>query len=371
MRDVRVDKLANMLVNYSVSAKPGDNVLVEVTDCPTVMTTALIREIYAAGAVPFVWNNQSAVSHALAKGYTPGQLDLKAEVDAQLMKQMQCYIGITAAGNDFQMSDIGIEKLSMRMQHYNNKVHRQIRVPLVRWCGLRFPTSSMAQNARMSTEAFEDFFFDVCTMDYSRLKRAALPLADLMARTDRVHIKGPGTDLRFSIKGMPSIPCAGESNVPDGEVFSAPVRDSVNGIVTYNTPSMQNGMLFENVSLTFEKGRIVKATSSNTEELNKILDTDEGARYIGEFSIGINPYLTDPIRNTLFDEKITGSFHFTPGNCYDVCYNGNKSAIHWDLISIQRPEYGGGEIWFDDVLVRKDGRFVLPELNALNPENLK
>ena len=159
-------------------------------------------------------------------------------------------------------------------------------------------------------------------------------------------------------------------NIPDGEVYTAPVKNSVNGFITYNTPSIQSGVTYENIRLEFVKGKIVNATANDTEKLNKVLDTDEGARYIGEFAIGVNPYITTPMKDTLFDEKIKGSFHFTPGNSYDDAFNSNHSAIHWDLVCIQTPEYGGGEIWFDDCLIRKDGFFVISELEGLNPQNL-
>jgi aminopeptidase len=229
----------------------------------------------------------------------------------------------------------------------------------------------MAQLANTSTEAFEDFYFDVCNLDYAKMSEAMDPLVDLMNKTDVVQIKGPGTDLTFSIKDIPAIKCAGNYNIPDGEVFTAPVKDSVNGTITYNTPSPYQGYTFENVKLTFKDGKIVEATANDTDRINRIFDTDEGARYIGEFAIGVNPYILHPMQDILFDEKIDGSFHFTPGQCYDEAANGNKSAIHWDMVNIQRPDYGGGEMYFDGVLIRKDGRFVIPELDGLNPENLK
>ena len=197
------------------------------------------------------------------------------------------------------------------------------------------------------------------------------PLKALMERTDRVHILGPGTDLTFSIKGMPAVKCCGERNIPDGEVYTAPVKDSMNGIISYNTPSEEQGFTFENIVFEVKDGKIVKASANNDERINKLLDTDEGSRYFGEFALGVNPYILHPMKDTLFDEKIAGSFHLTPGASYEDAFNGNKSAVHWDLVMIQRPEYGGGEIYFDDVLIRKDGRFVIPQLECLNPENLK
>ena len=369
--DPRVQKLAETLIRFSVRLQPGENILIQARNEDGDLVRALVREAYAAGGRPFVWLDRTGVERELALGYTEEQLKLRAEVDAQLMSKMQAYIGYTAVENDSEMSDVPPEKMELYSRIYGAAVHGKIRVPNTRWCVLRYPTPAMAQAASMSMAGFEDFFFDVCTMDYSRMDRAMDPLKALMERTDRVRITGPDTDLRFSIKGMPAIKCAGEANIPDGEIYSAPVRDSVNGVIHYNTPSIQDGFTFEDVRLTFENGRIVKAEANDSARIKRIFDMDEGARYVGEFAIGVNPYITKPMKNTLFDEKIMGSFHFTPGASYEDCYNGNESALHWDLVCIQTPEWGGGEMYFDDVLVRKDGRFVLPEFECLNPENLK
>ena len=202
------------------------------------------------------------------------------------------------------------------------------------------------------------------------MKIAMEKLKNLMEKTDKVKIIGPDTEISFSIKNIPAIICAGEMNIPDGEVYTAPVKDSVNGFIHYNTPSMYNGIKFENIKLYFENGKIVKAEGNHQKELEAIFNIDEGARYVGEFSFGLNPYILYPTTDILFDEKITGSIHFTPGASYDDAFNGNKSAVHWDLVLIQRKDYGGGEIWFDDKLIRKDGIFVVKELECLNSENL-
>jgi len=245
------------------------------------------------------------------------------------------------------------------------------RVNKTRWCVLRWPSPSMAQAAGMSTESFEDLYFNVCTMDYRRMARAMVPLQKRMAKTDRVHLKSPGTDLTFSIKGIGAQMCRGDRNIPDGEVFSCPVKDSVNGVIQYNTPTLYAGTKFENVRLEFENGRIIRATANNTKRLNEVLNTDSGARYVGEFSLGFNPYILNPMCDILFDEKIAGSLHFTPGQAYEDCGNGNKSAIHWDMVLIQRKEWGGGEVWFDGELIRKNGLFLPKDLRRLNPANLK
>jgi aminopeptidase len=298
-------------------------------------------------------------------------MELWADIDSSLMEQMDAYIGIRGGDNSSEMSDVPSDKMEIYSTVYGKKVHGQIRVPDTKWVVLRYPSPSMAQMANMSTESFEDYYFDVCCLDYSKMGREMESLKALMNKTDKVRITGPGTDLSFSIKGLDTVPCAGELNIPDGEIFTAPVKDSVNGRITYNTPSLYQGFTFENISFEFKDGKIVNATGNNPEKINKILDTDEGARYIGEFAIGVNPYITKAMKDTLFDEKIAGSIHLTPGKCYDEADNGNNSAIHWDIVLIQTPEYGGGEIYFDDVLVRKDGLFVIDELKGLNPENLK
>jgi aminopeptidase len=250
--------------------------------------------------------------------------------------------------------------------HWWHPVHTEVRVPQTKWCVLRYPTDSFAQAAGMSTAAFEDFYFDVCTADYAAMAEAQKPLVARMEAADRVRITAPGTELEFSIKGIPVIPCAGDRNIPDGEVFTAPVRESVSGTIRYNTQSRYQGKVFEGIEFEFKAGKIVRATANETEQLNAILDADEGARYCGEWAIGVNNRVREPMLDTLFDEKIGGSFHLTPGQAYEIADNGNRSRIHWDLVLIQRPDYGGGEIYFDGELVRKDGRFVPDDLQGLN-----
>jgi len=276
---------------------------------------------------------------------------------------------IRGAGNMNETADVP----SDRVQLYSKIIRpvQDYRVNKTRWCVLRWPTPSMAQAAGMSTEAFENLYFDVCTMDYAKMARAMIPLERRMKRADRVHLKSPGTDLTFSIKGIGAKMCKGDRNIPDGEVFSCPVKTSVNGVIQFNTPTIYSGTKFENVRLEFKDGKVVKATANNTKRLNEILDTDAGARYVGEFSLGFNPYILSPMCDILFDEKIAGSLHFTPGQAYEECDNGNRSAVHWDMVLIQRKDWGGGAVWFDGELIRKDGIFLPKDLKPLNPQNLK
>ena len=371
MRDPRQVELAKNLIRNAVNLQKGEKVWINMTAYDPSMVTALVEETYAAGGYPFVVLNDPKIERKLMQGMTEEQAKIMAELDKAKMEKMDAYIAIRNAENIFESVDVPQETSAMYNRVYGQPVHMETRLPKTKWVVLRYPSASMAQQAQMSTEAFEDFYFSVCNLDYKKMSRAMDPLKALLEKTDKVHIKGPGTDLTFSIKGIGAMKCDGEKNIPDGEIYTAPIKDSVNGVITYNTPSLVQGFKYENVCLTFENGKIVNATANDTERINRYLDTDEGARYIGEFAIGVNPNINQAICDILFDEKIAGSIHFTPGNSYDDVGNGNVSAIHWDLVLIQTPEYGGGEIWFDDVLIRKDGRFVLPELDGLNPENLR
>ena len=370
--DERIKVFAHNLIHKSLQVKAGEKVYIHYIGSATEdLARQLIKETYAIGALPFPHYTNPRVEREMLLNCSEEQLKIMAEVDALEMSKMDCYLGIRGSDNVSENSDVPAENMSLHSKFYMTPVHHEIRVPKTRWCVMRYPNYAMAQLNNQSLEAFEDFYFDVCCLDYEKMSEAMTPLIELMNKTDKVRIEGPGTDLTFSIKDIPAVKCAGNMNIPDGEVYTAPVRDSINGTLTYNTPAVYQGFTFENISFTFKNGKIIKATANDTERLNQVLDTDEGARFVGEFAIGVNPYILKPMKDTLFDEKIMGSFHFTPGNCYDDAYNGNSSAIHWDLICIQTPECGGGSIWFDDVLIRKDGRFVLPELEGLNPENLK
>ncbi len=368
--DPRVKELASRLIRYSLNLQKGEKVLIENIGLQVPIVRELVREAFAVGALPLVTIKDQEIMRALIQGSSPEHMELFAKHELSRMQDVDAYIAVRAFENINEYSDIAEAQMGYYSRNYYKPVHLDERVPNKRWVVLRYPNHSMAQLSNMSLEGFENFYFSVCNLDYAKMSKAMTPLAELMERTDRVHIVAPGTDLRFSIKGIPAIKCDGKRNIPDGEVYTSPVIDSVEGTLAYNTATNYHSMSFTDVRLTFSKGKIVEATSSNTKALNEILDTDEGARYIGEFAIGFNPHILHPMQDILFDEKIAGSFHFTPGNAYDIADNGNRSSIHWDMVQIQRPEYGGGEIWFDDVLIRKDGRFVLPELQALNPENL-
>jgi aminopeptidase len=368
--DTRILKLAKLLVEYSCEIKPGENVLVSYEGESTrPLVKQIVKEIYRVGGVPFVEIRDSQMTREIMLGCDQKQMEFANEIQLAQMKGMQAYIAVRGSANCSELADVPAEKQNLYYQILQPTL--DYRVNHTKWVVMRYPNDSMAQLSNTSLEAFTDFYYDVCTLDYSKMGKAMDKLVALMERTDQVHLVGPGTDLRFSIKGIPAIKCSGEKNIPDGEVYTAPVRESMNGIISYNTPSEEQGFTYENIVFKVKEGKIIEATANNTTRINELLDTDENARYFGEFAIGVNPYILHPMKDTLFDEKIAGSFHLTPGSSYEDAFNGNKSAVHWDLVMIQRADYCGGEIYFDDVLIRKDGIFVIPELECLNPENLK
>lgn len=368
--DQRIIKLSDMLTSYSCDLQKGDRVLIDYEgEAAKPLVCQLIKDAYRLGAKPYINHRDSRVLREILLRADEEQLEFLNDYQLYQMKGMDAYIAIRGNENTAELIDVPSEKLNL----YNRITSPTLdyRVNKTKWVILRYPNPSMAQLANMSQEAFEEFFFNVCTLDYKKMSRAMDSLVEVMNRTDKVRLMGPGTDLTFSIKDIPAVKCDGLRNIPDGEVYTAPVRESMNGVISYNTPSEEQGFTYENIRFEIKDGKIIKATANNDEKINALLDTDEGARYFGEFAIGVNPFVLEPMKDTLFDEKICGSFHLTPGMCYEDAPNGNKSAVHWDLVLIQRPEYGGGEIWFDDVLIRKDGLFVIDELKCLNPENLK
>jgi aminopeptidase len=366
VRDPRIDAFAQTIVGHATGVQKGDRVLIEMVGSERDLVQSLIAHVTAAGGEPYVELTDRAVQRTLISSMGRAQLETWRDLALHRMRQMDVYIGIRAGENANEWAGIPPEALRAYETHFYHPVHLEQRVKHTRWVVMRYPNASMAQQAGMNTDAFADFYFSVCNIDYARLSRAMKALVARMEATDRVRIIAPHTDLSFSIRGMKAIPCCGHRNLPDGEVFTAPIRDSVEGTIHYNVPSVYAGTTFEHVRFRFSRGRIVEAHASEQARLESILDTDEGARYIGEWSLGFHPFILHPMKDTLFDEKIAGSLHVTPGQAYEEADNGNRSSIHWDLVLIQRPEYGGGQVWFDDTLIRQDGEFVVDDLRALN-----
>ncbi len=362
----RLNGIAKTIVNHSLKIKENDCVLIKTYSDKTMpLVVELIDEIASKNACAFVKMTNEEIEAKLINTTNDKRLLHIANEARYEVENYDCFISIFYNTNDYTNKNVNVE-IKKKIDEVK-KEYDDIRINKKRWVLLNYPSHLDAYKAKMTNEEFLNYSLNAMNEDYAKMYNDMQPLVKLMERTDKVRIIGPNTDINFSIKDIPVVPCAGECNIPDGEVFTAPVRESVNGIITYNTPSPYRGFVFNDICLEFENGKIIKATASNNQEmLDEIFNTDEGARYIGEFSLGLNPKITKPMGDILFDEKIIGSLHFTPGKCYDDAPNGNVSNIHWDLVLIQKDEYGGGEIYFDDVLIRKDGVFVLEELKHLN-----
>lgn len=364
--DERLKKLSKQIVNYSVKVKDGDRVLIQYeSNMCNPLIKCLIKDIYKNNGIPFVKLLDNELNSLILEGADSKTIDEMVKMKTYEVDNFDCFIRICYTENEYEDRNVSSnirKELGSKSQNADD-----IRINQRRWVLLNYPSLIDAYKAHMKYDDFYDYSMDVMNVNYEAMNEKIKPLKELMEKTDKVRIVGPDTDITFSIKGMPAIPCCGTANIPDGELYTAPIKNTVNGVITYNTPSPYNGNIFNNIRLEFKDGQIVNcSTTEHNDLLKEIFDTDEGARYIGEFSLGFNPKITSPMGDILYDEKIMGSLHFTPGRCYEDCDNGNMSSIHWDLVLIQTPEYGGGEIYFDDVLIRKDGKFVIQNLYELN-----
>lgn len=366
MKDLRVAEMAKVLVDYSTRIKKGDRVLISASGFEA---SPLVKELYqrclSRGAEYVEYSfNLPEIDRLFYNTASSKQLEVFPQHKLDFYKTLTAYIGISAGENSMVNANSNQKSMGAYQKLTRPLVDQRVRH--TKWVVTRFPTHGAAQEARMSLDEYEEYLFAACNIDWSAESKKMEKLKRLMDNTSSVRLKGgDDTDIVFSIKGLKGIKCDGRFNMPDGEVFTAPVRDSVQGFITYNCPTVYQGREFNNIRLEFKNGRIVKAAAGDmTQALNKILDTDEGARFIGEFALGVNPNIRTPMRNILFDEKIFGSIHFTPGQAYDEADNGNRSAVHWDMVRLMQD----GEIWFDDRLIQKNGRFVIKELEELNPE---
>ena len=350
--NIRNEELAYNIINNSISLNEGDNLLVEaIGEEGLELAKEIIRQSKKMNAKATLNIIKYDELREFLINANEEEIIEYGKKDYERMQKMQAYIGISAPTSEKSLEGVSQEKLEMYNKYYTALVHLEQRVKHTKWCILRYPNEFLANKSNMTLDEFKDFYYNVCNVDYNKMKIAMEPLKDLMNKTDKVHIIAPETDIVFSIKGIPSEKYYGTFNIPDGEVATCPVKNSVNGYITYNTKTKYNDIVFENIRFDFVDGKIVKATAKkNSEELNKILDTDEGARYIGEFAFGLNPYINNTMCDTLFDEKINGSFHLTPGMALEESDNGNRSAIHWDIVKILRKEFGGGEVYFDLLL---------------------
>lgn len=358
-------RLAQKILDFSVDLQSGENIMINLIGLNGIeLARALVDIVRQKKAHPFVRINDTDIDRLLIEqGDIPFWENQTKTDQLPLMKRMDAYVGIRATENIYETAGVSKEANKAYGDAFLTPVHFEERVKNTKWCIMRYPSPAFAMNARMPTHIFTDYFYRACLLDYGELKKAMIPLEKRLRKTDIVHLKGDGTDITLSVKGQNWVPCFGTRNIPDGEIFSSPVLDSVNGTIRY-APSVYQGKPFEYVTLTVKNGVVIDFDSSNNKALEAILDTDEGARRFGEFSFGTNPIIEQPMYDILFDEKIYGSNHLTLGQDYDEAPNGNKSSIHWDLVCI------GADVYFDDELIRKGRLYVPEDLQGLNPMNL-
>ncbi len=364
----KINELADIIINYSLKISKNERVLITTrSKNAKSLVIKLIEKIYENHAIPEVNIIDDEISSKITELTTKERIKFLITQKQFEIDNYDAFISIRENNNPYEEKNIS-EEIYNEIGRATNEISKE-RINKRKWLLLNYPSVMDAYKAKMTREEFKKYALDVMTINFKELSELIKPLKDLMEKTDRVRIVGPNTDISFSIKGMSAIPCVGKHNIPDGELYTAPIKTSVNGRITYNTETSYRGIEFKNISLDFKDGKIISCSSEiNNDKLETIFNTDEGARYIGEFSFGLNPFIRKPIGDILYDEKIIGSIHFTPGRCYDDASNNNDSSIHWDLVLIQRKEYGGGRIYFDDKLIREDGNFVLEELKKLNYE---
>lgn len=363
-----IRRLARTVIRHSLQVTPGQRVLIDVVGQADELVEALLEEANQAGAEAYLQQVPISQLKQLIVNGSKEQMSRWAETCSASMRGMDAYIGIRSEENVYELQDLPNPQFEHYVKHYAQPKQMAM-AQLPRWVLLRNPTSALAQQARMSDTAFWDIYDRACNLDYRAWASCVQPLAELLEQTEQVRIVGPGeTDLHFSIKGMPAVVCDGRYNLPDGEIFTAPLVESVEGSITFNVPTAYMGHTYDEVYMEFRRGRVVRVSGPQQEQLERLLRQDNGAACVGEFGIGLNPHLTRPMNNLLFDEKMQGSVHLALGQAYPMADNGNQSSLHLDFVLCQTEAFGGGELYFDGKLVRRNGRLIVPELAGMEEQ---
>lgn len=353
MKDIRCEKLASVLLNHSLKVKAGENLVIRSNYNGKPLVDEVYKQAIKAGLNVFTQISISEHAKFFMENATQEQLDNGNKFLEAVYEQADAFIVIEAPDNVKHLSKVDSDR-NMRYNKAVSPLSRKIMDK--RWVMTNFPTHSFAQEADMSLEEYEDMLFGATLVDYEQMDKEMDKIVEIFDKAETIRIVGRDTDLTFSIKDRKGIKCSGANNIPDGEVFYAPITNSANGHIYYEYPAIRYGVQVDGIRLEFKDGKVVKATAEKNEEfLNKMLDTDEGARYLGEFGIGVNFGITKFIKNILFDEKIGGTIHLAVGNAYEDSGGDNKSLVHWDMIKELRVD---GEIYADGRLVQKNGTFI-------------
>lgn len=355
MKDSRVEKLADILVNYSVKVKKGDTVLIRGDELGKPLLLEVYRKVVEAGGNPLLSISFDEMNKIFYDHASKAQLSHTSKIKLYEAKNCDAVIIVHAPANSKALSAVDPAKMTMRSRA--NKPISEIIVNKKKWVLTNYPTQALAQDAEMSIDEYEEFLFGATNLDWAKVEKEQERIKKVIDKGNTIRIVGKDTDLTFSIKGRKGIKCCGNSNMPDGEIFYAPVENSANGHIFYDFPAIHNGKEVSGIRLGFEKGKVVKATAEKNEEyLFAMLDTDKGARYIGEFGIGTNYGIKRFTRDILFDEKIGGTIHLAVGRSYEESGGKNDSAIHWDMIKDLRH---GGAIYLDGKRIQENGKFLI------------
>ncbi len=364
MHDLRIDRWAYTLVHYCLSLKEGDNVSIHATSLAAPLIEAVYREVLRAGANPLPFVTLEHLDEILLREASSRQIAQSYQLLNALAPEIDARISILSDGNTKALTNIDPARAAQRGQALAKVRTALAEKEHFRWALTLYPTSAYAQDAEMSLHDFEEFVFEVCFLNdqdpsarWREVSREQQRLVDWLMDHKQVHILGPQTDLRLSIAERVFINSDGKRNFPSGEFFTGPLEQSANGVIQFDVPSSYNGRTIEGVRLVFREGKVIEASARQGQEyLERMLELDSGARYLGEFAFGNNPRVVRATKNTLFDEKMGGTIHLALGNSYPETGGRNISAVHWDMVCDLRQQ---GEVWIDDVLFLRNGQILV------------
>lgn len=366
MVDPRIKKMANVLVNYSLQIKKGDLFVIQGSELAMPLIKEIYKEALRVGANPEVFLTPTGTKEIFFKEASEEQLSFVSPLRLHMIKSIDAILNIMGGYNTKELSGVDPKRIALNAKankEINDIFNERVNSGDLRWCLCQYPTHSGAQESNMSLDEYTEFIFEACLLNeddpikaWENVKKNHERIIDYLKDKDFIEIKSKDTHLKLRVGGRKWINCFGDNNFPDGEVFTAPIEDSIEGHIRFSFPGIYMGKEIEDIRLTFEKGKVVKAGAAKGEDLlHALLDTDEGARYIGEFAIGTNYGIKKFTKNMLFDEKIGGTIHLALGNAYGESGGKNKSVIHWDMLCDMKD---GGEIYADGELFYKDGKFL-------------
>lgn len=355
--DLRVQKLAKLIVDYSVFVKKGESVVISGSSEAEEFITALYKEIILKGAHPVLRMSPRGITPFFYRHATNEQIEKFPEIFDFIVKNSQKYIGIDTEFNSRELSNIPPEKITSRA-----KVTKPISdyivnsKPKMHRVAVGFPCPSLAQDAEMDLVEYENFVFNACLLDWKKLGRQMDKIKSKFKKSSQVHLIGENVDLKMKVHGEKAVADKGEENMPGGEIFMAPIRESLNGWIKFDFPAIRNGKEVTDVYLKFENGKVIESKASKNEDfLKAMLATDENSSYVGELGIGCNPRVTKFTKNLLFDEKISSTIHLALGMAYKENGGGNDSAIHWDIVKDMKK----AKIIVDGKVIQENGKWKI------------